>query len=77
MWLECVGVVSGCCCKEVYRLPHNITYIPTPFVLALFFCSSIPYFFVHFVNVFYILYSRVYIAVLLFFFAAHAQRGLQ
>ena len=18
-WLECIGVVSGCCCKEVYR----------------------------------------------------------
>ena len=22
VWLECIGVVSGCC-KEVYRLPHN------------------------------------------------------
>ena len=21
--LECIGVVSGCCCKEVYRYPHN------------------------------------------------------
>ena len=20
VWLECIGVVSGCCCKEVYRL---------------------------------------------------------
>ena len=19
VWLECIGVVSGCCCKEVYR----------------------------------------------------------
>ena len=28
VWLECIGVVSGCCCKEVYtcRFPHNITY---------------------------------------------------
>ena len=25
VWLECIGVVSGCC-KEVYRYPHNITY---------------------------------------------------
>ena len=25
VWLECIGVVSGCCCKEVYRFPH-ITY---------------------------------------------------
>ena len=23
MWLECIGVVSGCCCKEVYRYTHN------------------------------------------------------
>ena len=22
VWLECTGVVSGCCCKEVYRFPH-------------------------------------------------------
>ena len=25
MWLESMGVVSGCSCKEVYRFPH-ITY---------------------------------------------------
>ena len=25
VWLECIGVVSGYCCKEVYRFPH-ITY---------------------------------------------------
>ena len=23
MWLEGIGVVSGCCCKEVYRVPYN------------------------------------------------------
>ena len=23
MWLECIDVVSGCCCKEVYRYPNN------------------------------------------------------
>ena len=22
VWLECIGVVSGCCCKEVYRYPQ-------------------------------------------------------
>ena len=22
VWLECIGMVSGCC-KEVYRYPHN------------------------------------------------------
>ena len=38
VWLECMGVVSGCCCKDINFL---ILLIPTPFVLALF-CSSIP-----------------------------------
>ena len=23
VWLQCIGVVSGCCCKEVYKYPHN------------------------------------------------------
>ena len=23
VWLQCIGMVSGCCCKEVYRYPHN------------------------------------------------------
>ena len=23
VWLPCIGVVSVCCCKEVYRYPHN------------------------------------------------------
>ena len=27
MWLECIGVVSWCCCKEVYRYPHNNYYL--------------------------------------------------
>ena len=35
VWLPCIGVVSGCCCKEVYRDPHN-NY------------KQHPYFFVHF-----------------------------
>ena len=26
VWLECMGLVSGCCCKEVYRYPHNNYY---------------------------------------------------
>ena len=30
VWLQCIGVASGCCCKEVYRYPHIIY----PFVLA-------------------------------------------
>ena len=31
VWLECIGVVSGCCCKEVDFL--IILLIPTPLVL--------------------------------------------
>ena len=27
VWLECISVVSGCCCKEVYRFPHNNYYL--------------------------------------------------
>ena len=29
------GVVSGCCCKEIYRFPHNnyFEFLPTPLVL--------------------------------------------
>ena len=23
VWLPCIGVVSGCCCKEVHKYPHN------------------------------------------------------
>ena len=23
VWLQCIGVISGCFCKEVYRYPHN------------------------------------------------------
>ena len=52
VWLECIGVVSGCCCKEVYRYPHNNNY----FSLALFWQQH-PYFFVHFVNVFSFFYN--------------------
>ena len=41
MWLEYTGVVSGCCCKEVYIFPHNITYLYSTCICSLF-CSSIP-----------------------------------
>ena len=37
MWLECINEVSGWCCNEVYRYPHNNYDFPTPLVLALFF----------------------------------------
>ena len=41
MWVECIVVVSGCCCKEVYRFRHNITY-PYSICISSFFSSSIP-----------------------------------
>ena len=37
--LECMGVVSGWCCKEVYRFPH-ISYPYSTGISS--FCSSIP-----------------------------------
>ena len=53
VWLECIGVVSGCCCKEVYRYPHNNYYFSLLhlYYIALFWQHR-PYFFVHFLNVF-------------------------
>ena len=36
VWLECIGVVSGCYCKEVYRFPHNITYPYSTFISSFF-----------------------------------------
>ena len=38
-WVECMGVASGCGCKEVYRFPH-ITY-PASLVSALFAAASL------------------------------------
>ena len=39
VWLECIGVVSGYCCKEVYRFPHNITY-PYSTCISSFFATA-------------------------------------
>ena len=30
----------GCCCKEVYRYPHELLLFPTPLVLALFLAAA-------------------------------------
>ena len=36
-----IGVISGWCCKEVYRYPHNNLFIfPTPLVLALLLAAA-------------------------------------
>ena len=53
VWLECIGVVSGCCCVRRYIDILIILLFPTPLVFA-HFCSSIPiYFFVHFLKCFF------------------------
>ena len=42
VWLPCIGVVSVCCCNEVYRYPHNnkLLLFPTPLVLALYLAAA-------------------------------------
>ena len=35
VWVESMGVASGCGCKEVYKFPH---------ITSCIFCSSIPTF---------------------------------
>ena len=42
VWLQCIGVVSGCCCKEVYRYPTIIINFPYSTCISSFFDSSIP-----------------------------------
>ena len=39
VWLECIGVVSGRCCKDVYRFPHNIIY-PYSTCISSFFAAA-------------------------------------
>ena len=31
VWLQCIGVASRCCCREVYRYPHNNIIINFPY----------------------------------------------
>ena len=51
VWLDCIYVVSGGCCKEVQYIDFLITY-PYSTCISSFFGSCNPYFFVHFKNVF-------------------------
>ena len=43
VWLQCIGVASGCCCKEVhvYRYPHNNYNFPYLSCITSFSGSSI------------------------------------
>ena len=36
VWLQCIGVVSVCCCKEVYRYSHNNYYFSLLHLYKLF-----------------------------------------
>ena len=36
VWLECIGVVSGWCCKEAYRFPHYYLSLLHLYYIALF-----------------------------------------
>ena len=40
VWLKCVGVVSGCCCKEVYRYPQNNYYFPYSTCISSFLAAA-------------------------------------
>ena len=42
VWLQCIGVVSGCCCKEVYDILTKIINFPYSSCISSFFGSSIP-----------------------------------
>ena len=42
VWLECIGVVSGCCCKEVYRYPHNNYYFSLLNFISSFLAAASP-----------------------------------
>ena len=56
VWLPCIGVVSGCCCKEVYiDILTIIINFPYSTCISSFFWQQHPYFFVHFKNVFSVL----------------------
>ena len=42
VWLQCIGVASGCCCKEVIDILTIIINFPYFTCISSFFVSSIP-----------------------------------
>ena len=42
VWLQCIGVVSGWCCQEVYRYPHIL--YPYSTCISSFLQQQHPYF---------------------------------
>ena len=65
VWLQCIGVASGCCCKEVYSLTLIINFLYSTCISS-FLGSSIPtslfifkMFFRSFINIIYIILPLV------------------
>ena len=57
MWLECIGVVSGCCCIRRYiDNSHNNYYFALIHLYLLSFWQQHPYFFVIFKMFFVLVY---------------------
>ena len=40
VWLQCIGVASRCCCKEVYTYPHNNYNFPYSTCIRSFFGAA-------------------------------------
>ena len=67
VWLKCIGVVSVCCCKEVYIRDILIIIITFPYIIIIinstcssFYGSSIPIIILlySFLKCFFVLYNR-------------------
>ena len=54
MWVESMGVASGCGCKEVYRFPHI-----TPCICS--FLQQHPYFLFNFLKCFSFLFQYIFV----------------
>ena len=59
VWVESMGMASGCGCKELYRFPHIRTYTYS-FVYLLCFLAVSSLLFVHFVKRFLFLFVLFY-----------------
>ena len=51
VWFQCIGVVSGRCCKEVYSILTIIINFPYSTCISSFFGSSIPTSLFIFINI--------------------------
>ena len=61
VWVESMGVASGCRCKEIYRFPH-ITYpYLSLLLLYLFFLAAASLLFVHFLKCFSFLFLYFFV----------------